>query len=121
MNTVGIRDTDYGQSIFWATGLPVTALVMVLAVAYGYYSDKIQDSFLTAFESLKGYLGSFSRRPSSEGPKRSATWATELTTAEHETSTTIAQRGRPSTKMQWLPRDDVSRKFRMRKQPFKDK
>jgi phage tail tape-measure protein len=34
---------EFGQAIFWSTSLPVTALVVVVAIVYGYKGDEIGD------------------------------------------------------------------------------
>ncbi|KAK1487249.1 hypothetical protein CCUS01_03593 [Colletotrichum cuscutae] len=41
MNTTDIRDTNYGQKIFWISALPVTFGVIGLAFLYGYKWDMI--------------------------------------------------------------------------------
>lgn len=43
MNTADIRDMNFSQAIFWSTSLPVTAVVVVAAVVYGYKGDEIGD------------------------------------------------------------------------------
>lgn len=43
MNTADIRDMERSQSIFWTTSIPVTTLVLVVALLYGYYGDGIAD------------------------------------------------------------------------------
>lgn len=43
MNTTDVDGLKWDQSIFWATSLPVTAAVLMLAFLYGYKSDEISD------------------------------------------------------------------------------
>ncbi|KAF4934221.1 hypothetical protein CGCF245_v008832 [Colletotrichum fructicola] len=43
MNTTDIRDTEFDQRFFWIVSIPVTAVVVVLAMTYGYKSDDIND------------------------------------------------------------------------------
>jgi hypothetical protein len=52
MNTTDIRDTDRTQIVFWATALPVTALVVFLSLAYGYKSNAIEDTVSRAWQSM---------------------------------------------------------------------
>ena len=44
MNTIGIRDIEATQSLYWAIAVPVTVVVLGFAVAYGYKGDEITDS-----------------------------------------------------------------------------
>ena len=37
MNTVDIRDIGANQSLFWAAALPLTVIVVVVALLAGYY------------------------------------------------------------------------------------
>ncbi|KAL6694048.1 hypothetical protein J3F84DRAFT_395752 [Trichoderma pleuroticola] len=43
MNTADVRNMDYKQGLFWATGIPVTLFVLTLACIYGYKGDEIRD------------------------------------------------------------------------------
>lgn len=43
MNTTDIRDTEFSQTIFWMTGLPVTVVVITLAVIYAYRGEAVED------------------------------------------------------------------------------
>jgi hypothetical protein len=43
MNVTDIRETEFSQKIFWATGLPVTLSVVILAVLYAYRGEALQD------------------------------------------------------------------------------
>ncbi|CAG9989389.1 unnamed protein product [Clonostachys byssicola] len=43
MNTADIRDMERSQSIFWTTSVPVTTVVLFVALLYGYYGDGIAD------------------------------------------------------------------------------
>ncbi|KAG9250024.1 uncharacterized protein F5Z01DRAFT_432833 [Emericellopsis atlantica] len=43
MNVTDIRDTEFSQKIFWATGLPVTLVVVLIALLYAYRGEALQD------------------------------------------------------------------------------
>ncbi|KAK6530217.1 hypothetical protein TWF694_003581 [Orbilia ellipsospora] len=43
MNTVDIRNISWKQGIFWITAIPVTIVVLVLAMVWAYYGDEIQE------------------------------------------------------------------------------
>ncbi|KAL5091289.1 hypothetical protein Trisim1_003258 [Trichoderma cf. simile WF8] len=43
MNTADVRNMNYKQGLFWATGIPVTLFVLTLACIYGYKGDEIHD------------------------------------------------------------------------------
>ncbi|KAK5991370.1 hypothetical protein PT974_09651 [Cladobotryum mycophilum] len=43
MNTTDIRNTNYSQRVFWMTSIPITLVVVVLALSYGYKGDEISD------------------------------------------------------------------------------
>ncbi|KKP07345.1 hypothetical protein THAR02_00542 [Trichoderma harzianum] len=43
MNTADVRNMQYKQGLFWATGIPVTLFVLTLACIYGYKGDEIRD------------------------------------------------------------------------------
>ncbi|KAL7783912.1 hypothetical protein V8C43DRAFT_325663 [Trichoderma afarasin] len=43
MNTADVRNMQYKQWLFWATGIPVTLFVLTLACIYGYKGDEIRD------------------------------------------------------------------------------
>lgn len=43
MNTVDIRDIDASQTLYWTIAVPVTAVVLAIAFAYGYKGDEIID------------------------------------------------------------------------------
>ena len=43
MNTRDIREMQQGQTLFWSTGLPITAVVLLAAVMYAYYGDQVGD------------------------------------------------------------------------------
>ncbi|KAH6957244.1 hypothetical protein DER45DRAFT_306902 [Fusarium avenaceum] len=49
MNTTDIRDTNWDQRIFWLSAVPVTALVLALALIYGYKLDEVRDLFMSTF------------------------------------------------------------------------
>ncbi|KAF4966906.1 hypothetical protein FSARC_5470 [Fusarium sarcochroum] len=53
MNTTDIRDTDWDQRIFWSSAVPVTALVLALALIYGYKWDEVTDLFTRRFNSQR--------------------------------------------------------------------
>lgn len=43
MNTKDVRDMEFSQTIFWMTGLPVTAVVITLAMVYAYRGAEVGD------------------------------------------------------------------------------
>ncbi|GAB1318623.1 hypothetical protein MFIFM68171_08833 [Madurella fahalii] len=43
MNTVDIRDIGATQSLYWTIAVPVTIVVLAIALAYGYKGDEISD------------------------------------------------------------------------------
>ena len=57
MNTTDIRDTEWSQRIFWATGLPVTLAVVILALIYAYRGEVIQDWVLTNSRANRRHVG----------------------------------------------------------------
>jgi len=42
MNTVDIRDMDYSQSLFWAVSIPVTVIIVSLAMGIAYQGGSIK-------------------------------------------------------------------------------
>jgi hypothetical protein len=49
MNTTDIRDTEWDQRIFWSSAVPVTALVLALALVYGYKWEEVTELFKKTF------------------------------------------------------------------------
>jgi hypothetical protein len=49
MNTADIRDQSNGQWLFWAIGLPLTAVVLVLSVLIGYWGDQFRETLEALF------------------------------------------------------------------------
>lgn len=45
MNTTDVDGLKWDQSIFWITSLPITAMVLILALLYGYKGDEMSDWF----------------------------------------------------------------------------
>lgn len=43
MNTADVRNSNWSQSIFWITGLPITVAVLSIAFIYGYRGEEIRD------------------------------------------------------------------------------
>ncbi|KAL6869222.1 hypothetical protein ACO1O0_000546 [Amphichorda felina] len=43
MNTKDVRDMEFTQNIFWMTGLPVTLVVITVALIYAYKSEEVED------------------------------------------------------------------------------
>jgi Mg2+ and Co2+ transporter CorA len=43
MNTVDIRDMDYSQSLFWAVSIPVTVIIVSLAMSIAYQGSRIKE------------------------------------------------------------------------------
>lgn len=43
MNTADVRNMNHKQGLFWATGIPVTLFVLIVACIYGYKGDEICD------------------------------------------------------------------------------
>ena len=56
MNTSDISDMEWDQTIFWATSIPITVLVLALAIAYGYKGDEITDWASENFQLWEGRL-----------------------------------------------------------------
>lgn len=54
MNVVDIRDMPQSQWIFWSTGVPVTALVVALALTVAYRGDQLQDQIMTLRDRWRG-------------------------------------------------------------------
>lgn len=50
MNTSDLRDMDSNQQLFWAVGVPLTALVLAIAFIYGYKSEEFADLFRRSLE-----------------------------------------------------------------------
>ncbi|KAI1485619.1 hypothetical protein F5X96DRAFT_674469 [Biscogniauxia mediterranea] len=50
MNTTDIRDTDWDQRFFWMISLPLTAVVVGLAMIYGYKWDSVMDFASTVWD-----------------------------------------------------------------------
>lgn len=57
MNTSDIRAMAQGQSIFWATALPVSITMVVLVLGVAYHSDDLRESLAKTFDrrTLMGY------------------------------------------------------------------
>ena len=36
MNTSDLRDMNYSQSMFWATAIPVTVIIVIVAMVFGF-------------------------------------------------------------------------------------
>ncbi|RFN45024.1 mg2+ transporter [Fusarium flagelliforme] len=49
MNTRDIRDTEWDQRLFWSSAVPVTALVLALALIYGYKWEEVTELFKKTF------------------------------------------------------------------------
>lgn len=75
MNTVDIRNTTTSQSTFWAIALPVTVVVVVLAIVAAYKGDSIVERFgdmqrsLRQRRSVRSELDEKRRRVDSDPPR----------------------------------------------------
>jgi Mg2+ and Co2+ transporter CorA len=50
MNTTDVRDTEFDQRVFWWTGIPVTVVVVALAMLYAYHGEGIASWFVDLFQ-----------------------------------------------------------------------
>ncbi|KAF3914887.1 hypothetical protein ABW20_dc0106664 [Dactylellina cionopaga] len=66
MNTVDIRNIEQSQGIFWMTAVPVTVVILGLALVWAYYGDEIQDRigepYRTWGPKSKKYIGERRRK-----------------------------------------------------------
>ncbi|KAI0594964.1 hypothetical protein F4775DRAFT_595725 [Biscogniauxia sp. FL1348] len=53
MNTTDIRDTNWDQRFFWMISLPLTAVVVGLAMIYGYKWDSVMDFASTKWDAYQ--------------------------------------------------------------------
>jgi hypothetical protein len=46
MNTADIRNINKSQGLFWAIAVPVTAVIVLVAILLAYHGDKLYDRIL---------------------------------------------------------------------------
>ncbi|OAP54278.1 hypothetical protein AYL99_11379 [Fonsecaea erecta] len=100
MNTQDIRNLGEGQWIFWATAIPVTVFVVVLAVWIGYWSESLslqlwdmKEKLLIAFNHAdderqhpagKWKPGHDDESTAASGSNEPASWTSKLREAVHQ-------------------------------------